>query len=406
MGCSSVDPGERALMASKAKISPLALLFLLAVPLAMINTCAFFLVLPDALHGYCDFRQLYTAGHMVLSGHSMQVYDYEASRIAQNQVVSHGNGALPFNHLAYEALLFSLLALLPYRVAYVVLAIVNLGLLAGCFRILRPYFGDLSELPRWLPFLLPLGFLPSTFAIGEGQDSILLLMLAASSFILLERGRERWAGAVLALTLFKFQFALPIALLYLCWKRWRFMEGFILCGACVLAVSFAMVGPAGAVIYAKELISMSARLSADGQVRYGIRPELMMNLRGFVYLIGHRILSASMIQVITGVFSLAVLLWAATQKASFPLAVTVAVLVSYHCFVDDAALLLIPLAVIIGRKLFWMACSVLIIPELLLFAGHLVPLAVIPLLVMLAYLAKPPIDATNVTLKSFALADA
>jgi Glycosyltransferase family 87 len=393
-------------MPSKAEISPLAFLFLLAVPLAMINTFAFFLALPDALQGHWDFRQLYTAGHMVLSGHSTQVYDYEASSVAQNQVVSRASGALPFNHLAYEALLFSLLALLPYRVAYVALAIVNFGLLAVCFRILRPYLGDLSELPRWLPFVLFLGFLPSTFAISEGQDSILLLILAACSFQLLERGRDRWAGAVLALTLFKFQFALPIALLYLCWKRWRFVEGFVLCGAGIVAVSFAMVGLTGAVTYAKELISMSARLSADGRVRYGIRPELMMNLRGFVYLIGHRILSGSAIQVITAVFSLAVVLWAARRKASFPLAVTVAVLVSYHCFIDDAALLLIPLAVMIGRKSFWMACSVLIIPDVLLFADQLVPLGVIPLLVMLAYLAKPPIDATNVTLKSFALADA
>jgi hypothetical protein len=373
---------------SREKISPLALLFLLAVPLAIINTCMFFMVLPDALHGYCDFRQLYTAGHMVLSGPSTQVYDYEASRIAQDQVVSHGMSGLPFNHLAYEALLFSVLALFPYHVAYIIWAIVNLGLLAACFQILKPYLGDLSELPRWLPFVLFLGFLPSTFAVSEGQDSILLLILAASSFILLERGRDRWAGAVLALTLFKFQFALPIALLYLCWKRWRFVEGFVLCGAGIVAVSFAMVGPAGAVTYAKELISMSARLSADGQVRYGIHPDLMMNLRGFVYLIGHRILSGGAIQAITAVFSLAVLLWAARRKPSFPLAVTVAVLVSYHCFVDDAALLLIPLAVIIGRKYFWMACSVLIVPELLLFPRHPVPFAVILLLAMLAYLSN------------------
>ena len=393
-------------MPSKARISPLAFLFLLAVPLAMINICAFFLVLPSALHGYYDFRQLYTAGHMVLSGHATQVYDYEATRVAQNQLVGPSIGALPFNHLAYEALLFSILALFPYRVAYVTLAIVNLGLLAVCFRILRRHFGDLSELPSWLPLLLPLGFLPSIFAIGEGQDSILLLMLASCSFLLLERGRDRWAGAVLALTLFKFQFALPIALLYLCWKRWQFIEGFILCGAGIACVSFAMVGSAGAATYVKELISMSARLSADGQVRYGIRPELMMNLRGFVYLIGHRLLPAGLIQVITAVFSLAVLLWAARRKASFPLAVTVAVLVSYHCFLDDAALLLIPLAVIIGRKSIWMACGVLATPELLLFAGYLIPLGVIPLLILLSYLAKPTTEATDVSLKGLALADA
>ena len=369
------------------KIPPIACVFLAAVPLAILNVFMFFAALP-ALQGYVDFRHLYTAGHMTLSGHSSQLYDYDATLAAQNEVVSPGSMALPFNHLAYEALLLSPLSLLPYRTAYFVFAIVNLILLALSFRILRPYFGDLSCLPRWLPLALPLGFLPTTFAISEGQDSILLLLLMSFACVLLAREREREAGAVLALTLFKFQFALPIAFLYLCWRRWRFVEGFLGCTAIVVTLSFAMVGPASAAAYVKELLLMSVRLSAQGQVRYGIHPELMMNLRGFIYLLGHEHFAPAAIQVITVVLSLAALIWCSTRRPSFPFAVAVAVLVSYHCFTDDAVLLLIPLATIIGKRSVLIAGAVLSAPTLLLCIAHTFPLMVIPLVAMILRLAS------------------
>src|SRR6266849_730487 len=238
------------------KIRPLAILFLAAIPLSVIHITHFFVIIPDALDGYVDFRHLYTAGYLARSGHGGELYDYETTRAFQNQLVNKAGGglALPFNHLAYEALLFSPLSLLKYRTAYFTFVFVNLGLLALCFRLLKPHFGDLSQLPRWLPLALPLGFLPSVFAISEGQDSIIMLTLAVATFALLERNREAQAGAVLALTLFKFQFSIPIFILYLCWRRWSFVRGFAISGGAILALSIAMVGPAVVSVYARELV--------------------------------------------------------------------------------------------------------------------------------------------------------
>ncbi len=375
------------------KTRPIAVLFLAAIPLSILHITHFFVIVPDALGGYVDFRHLYTAGYMARSGHGAQLYDYEASGAFQNQLVSKAGGglALPFNHLAYEALLFSPLSLLKYRVAYLTFVFVNLGLLAFCFHLLKPHFGDLSQLPRWLPLALPLGFLPSVFAISEGQDSIIMLTLVAIAFSLLERNREAQAGAVLALTLFKFQFSIPILILYVCWRRWRFVRGFVISAGAILALSIAIVGAAGVSAYARELVSMSTRLSAGGQLRYGIHPDLMMNLRGFMYAAAHDRLSQDTVQFIVAVLSIAALVWALTKRPSFPLAVAVGVLVSYHCFTYDAILLFIPLAALSAMEsagTVGVACAVLAGPTIFLYAGHRFYLMVLPLVVLLALLAK------------------
>ncbi len=375
------------------KTRPLAVLFLVAVALSVFHVAGFFVVASEALDGYGDFRHLYTAGYMVRSGHGAELYDYEAAREFQNQLVSKADRglALPFNHLAYEALLFSPLSLMKYRTAYLTFVFINLGLLALCFHLLRPHFGDLSQLPRWLPLALPLGFLPSVFAMGEGQDSIVMLALAVVAFAMLERNRETQAGAVLALTLFKFQFSIPILILYFCWRRWAFVRGFAISAGAVLGLSIATVGPAGIIAYARELVSMSAHLSAGGQFRYGIHPDLMMNLRGLVYAAAHNRLSQDAEQFVVAVLSIAALIWALTKRPSFPLAVAVAVLVSYHCLTHDAILLFIPLSALVAMGTagtFGVACAVLAGPTLFLCARHGLYLMALPLVALIALLAK------------------
>jgi Glycosyltransferase family 87 len=375
------------------KPSPLAVLFLVALVLSVIHISGFFVIASEALDGYGDFRHLYTAGYMVRSGHGAELYDYAAARAFQNQLVSKADRglALPFNHLAYEALLFSPLSLLKYRTAYFTFVFVNLGLLALCFHLLRPHFGDLSQLPRWLQLALPLGFLPTVVAIGEGQDSIVMLALAVVAFALLERNRETEAGAVLALTLFKFQFSIPILILYAFWRRWSFVRGFAISAGAVLALSITTVGPAGVIVYGHDLVSMSAHLSADGQFRYGIHPDLMMNLRGLVYAVAHDRLSQDAEQFVVVVLSTATLIWALTKRPSFPLAVAVAVLVSYHCLTHDAILLFIPLSALVAMGsagTFGVACAVLAGPTLFLCARHGLYLMALPLVALIALLAK------------------
>ena len=185
---------------------------------------------PSALRGHADFRQLYAAGYMVRTGHASELYDARAQQQFQNALVGNDERALPFIRPAYQALLFVPFSLLPYRSAYLAFLAVNLLLLAMAFWLIASTMRNLARIWRGLPVFVFLVFYPIALALMQGQDSILLLVLLAAALVALDRGREMMAGMLVALGLFKMQIVIPIALLFLLWRRWRFFAGFALCG--------------------------------------------------------------------------------------------------------------------------------------------------------------------------------
>jgi hypothetical protein len=316
-------------------------------------------LLPTFLGGRADFRQLYTAGYMVRSGQARQLYSYDAQLWFQHRLVGPGDIALPFNHLAYEAVLYSPFSVLPYRMAYFVFLALNLTFLGLSFRFLRPRMNNLADLAPWFPVAIFAGFLPIAAALMQGQDSILLLTLAAAAMASLEKGREFTAGLLIGLGLFKFQITLPIVLLFLVWRQLRFVAGFVVSAAMVTSASVGLVGIEQLKVYGGGLLSMSVRLSsAADQFKYGISPTAMPNLRGLVAGLAGSHLSLFGVHAITIVLSFLVLLltaaFASAKQSSSNLlliAITVSALVSYHLLIHDLSILLLPVAIVLNRNL-------------------------------------------------------
>jgi len=316
-------------------------------------------LLPTFLGGRADFRQLYTAGYMVRSGSAHQLYSHDAQLWFQHRLVGPGDIALPFNHLAYEALLYSPFSLLPYRKAYFAFVAVNLAFLAVSLRFLQPRMSNLADLSPWLPVAMFAGFLPIAAALMQGQDSILLLTLAVASLASLEKGREFTAGLLIGLGLFKFQITLPIALLFLAWRRVHFFAGLVVSAALVTSVSVWLVGVEQLKVYAGALLSMSVRLSsAADQFRYGISPTAMPNLRGLVAGLAGGHLSLFWIQAITIALSFLVLLLTAAFTSAkrsnsdlLLIAITASALVSYHLLIHDLSVLFLPVTITLNRCL-------------------------------------------------------
>ena len=261
------------------------------------------------LHGHADFRQLYAAGYMVRTGHAGELYDIRAQQKFQDALVGSDERALPFIRPAYQALLFVPFSLLPYRGAYLAFLAVNLALLAMAFRMLRSYMSNLTRVWRFLPVFVFLVFYPIALALMQGQDSILLLLLLTAALVALEGGQELRAGMLVGLGLFKMQIVIPIALLFLLWRRWRFFAGFAL-SACLLSlISLGTVGFAQTAAYVRSLLSVGTNMAAVHQ--FPLRVSIMANLRGLFFgLLGAR-LPAFWIQVLTIVASVSVLLWVA-----------------------------------------------------------------------------------------------
>ncbi len=318
-----------------------------------------FFLLPSAILGRADFRHLYTAGYMVRSGQASKLYDYETEKALQSRLVSPGTIALPFNHLAYEALLFVPFSLVRYPIAYFMFMGFNVALLGVAFRLMLPALENLRRVWVLLPWGVFFGFFPITIALMLGQDSILLLLLLVLAVLAFNRDREFQAGLLVGLGLFKFQIVLPIALLFLVWRRWRFIAGFAASATGVAIVSVLVVGLAQVRVYLSSLLSMSVGLASKAdQFRYGISPTSMPNLRGLIFAMAGGRLPTFWVQAITGAASIAVLVWVAaaarerlrgSSTVAFLVAITAACVVSYHMLIRDLTVMLLPLTLILSR---------------------------------------------------------
>jgi hypothetical protein len=364
---------------------------LLCTPLLIfIQFLAWVAFLPGALRGHADFRQLYAAGYLVRTGHSHQLYDYRLQRQVQDSLVSDDERALPFIRPAYQALLFVPFSIVPYRTAYLAFLFVNFGLLTLCFVLLRDNLANLRNEWWGLPPVLFLAFYPIALAIMQGQDSILLLACLCAALVCSQRGCEFWAGLFLGLGLFKLQIVVPIALLFLLWRRRKFVAGFATMAATLSAISIATTGWSQTLVFIQSLLSVGASASPTDLIKFPLRVTLMANLRGLVAGVLAEQLPAAWIQTVTIIITILLVIWVAMRLARnadrekmFLVAIIAGVLVSYYLFIHDLAVLLIPIVLTLNRFILgqtsdvdsalakWSAALMLVAPMLVfLVPGH------------------------------------
>ena len=310
--------------------------------LLILQIVAVALRFPVALAGRVDFRTFYTAAHMV---HSGRLYDYQAELSAQNALVSPNRYALPFMCPPYVALLFAPLSLVSYKAAYWIFFVLNLCFCAASVLVMRPYCPALRE--RWKPLvpLLFLSFAPLGRALVFGQVSLALLLLYCVCYAAIQNGRPFLAGIFLALALLKFQIALPVVLLFLIWRQWRFVAGFASGAAALALISIRIIGASGLSACLHSLAFMIGQTSSE--TKFAMFSAQMPNLYGFC----HTLSAGTRGYVLTILCSLATLAWAAVRKPSLPVALLAGMLVSYHLYMYDLALLLLPISLVFDREI-------------------------------------------------------
>src|SRR4029077_850811 len=216
----------------------------------------------------------------------------------------------------------------------------------------------LSDRWKWVPSLLFAAFYPISRTLTQGQDSIIMLAILVGTLVALDQGKELTAGLLVGIGVFKFQIAIPIALLFVLWRRWRFSVGFGISSSIASAVSLWIVGLDGAREYMGILFSMSARLSSRADIfRDPMTPNEMLNLRGLISAIFAGNLSPLWLQCVIFATSVVILLLAARQQPSLPLAITASSLISYHFIAHDATVLILPVAIALCGRSVWVAAA-------------------------------------------------
>jgi len=298
--------------------------------------------LSSALGGL-DFRTFYSAGHMVRSGQADQIYDIASEKRVQDALVAPRPEALPFFNPAYAVVPFILLSLLSYKVAYFVFFALNVTMTVLAAAAVQPYLSSIAGIWEGLPTFLFLCFFPVGFALREGQMSLILLLLYCACFAASQASRPFVAGVLLGLALIKFQIALPIALLLLAWRCWRFVGGFA-CGAVALgATSLWITGMRGLSDFGHSIVSYT--VSSTTTVARS-QMASMPNIYGLFYSISN---GAHWGGILTVICSGLLLLWAIFQRPSVPLALLVGILVSYHFYQYDLSLLLLPISLTLNK---------------------------------------------------------
>jgi hypothetical protein len=316
------------------------------------NVLVFCALWKDIRAGRNDFPIFYSNAQMVRESRAADMYDFDA----ENSFVLRVSDVprVRLNHVPYELLFFIPFTYLRFVPAYVLWASLCVGMLACVVLIMRRI--QPNESSFLFTYLSVLTFFPVAFCLLTGQDSILLLLIFTLSFWFWKRGQDDAAGFALAFGLFRPQLLLPFVLIAFLARKWRFVRGFVPGAILVLALSMCVVGFHGIVHYVGILVSLGTEKSqAVLDAQWTIKPGRMATWRGFLTVCLPAWVPSwiSTFLLLCGTF--AGLLWAASKlrraknatsfDIAFAMCVAVVALTSFHSFLNDFSLLVLPLLI-------------------------------------------------------------
>lgn len=285
-----------------------------------------------------DFSLTYVGAKIEHDGLGPNLYDITLQKQIRDSLFQHPS-PLFFEHPPFEALLFSPLAALPFRTAYAIWAAFNAALWLSLFIALRKHLAWPADNLGYLFFWVL--FAPLWVALYQGQSSILLLALYSIAFATLRTGRDVLGGVALGLGLFKLQFVLPFAFIFLLRKKWRFLFGFALSSILLGILSLFAVGWSGIVAYVRFLLAIGGNPQNES---YGSAVD-MPTIHGMVYAILGHVISRNAVNLVVVVLSVQLLGFVAlrwkhihaptSSDLMFAAAIAAALVSGSHMFTHD-----------------------------------------------------------------------
>lgn len=278
-------------------------------------------------HGGNDFLQLYAGSRLV---GTPELYDAEAAWRIHEQSVGYKLPSVIYTRPPFYAWFLQPLGRLPYQHAY------RIFMAANCAAIFWFCWRFLGEQPRVA--ILVAGFPPLYMAVLGGNDVGLVLGLIGAAVLLMERNRDFAAGLLFSLCAIKFHLLclLPAVLWIL--GRPRVLAGGAAGGAALVAISFLAQGLDWPVQYLARL--RDPLVHPHGQT--------MPNLHGLMLNVAPDV--GIWATATASLLGAGVVLWLAWRdktnwKTGIAYALLGGLLVSWHAYAQDAALLLFVLAV-------------------------------------------------------------
>ncbi len=324
-----------------------------------------------------DFLCLYGVGLQINAGDGARLHDPQVQKEYQARVQPAVRTVVPFPRPRYYAEVFRPFALLSEGAALNLWQAVQILALAGTWWLLvRRYRADILMLTSF--------FLPLPIGIAHGQDTGWMAFIVALSVFTWQAGYAFWAGAILALCLFKWHLILMAPIAMALGRQWAMFRGFLAVALLTLGLDFALDGAAGWKSYIALLQQRDLEHMTPGLTQ-------MPNLQGLFANLG--IPSLWWVGLIAALLCFGLCALRLDWPHALLAAQLCAILAVPHSFEYDLAFTLYPLAVVLsslpGKAVQWIAFSLLVPP--LYFAlvfppplPGLLPLTILALLAALA----------------------
>jgi hypothetical protein len=297
-----------------------------------------------------DYPAFYTAGQIIADGQADTLYSLSQQRAYQKEVLGTENGVLPFAYPPHFALAYVPLSELPFRLSYAVHTLAMVAALALACLLIQRIYPELFK-SSYLLFFVAFTAFPILSSVSGGQNTALSILLIVACWYKVLHNKHYQAGVYLGLLLFKPQFALPLAGLFLLSGRWRVWVSAGATGVVLYGINTALLGPAWFIDwfeFAGAFAGADARFSFAELVSWQGFTQAVMGAGNSVALILGWGLAAATILAISWVW------FAGGRKADFnaqlALASVAIVLIPPHTLFYDSGILLIAVVVLLVRR--------------------------------------------------------
>ena len=331
-----------------------------------------------------DFLCYYIGGTLAREGRFAELYRPAVQRQVQDAIAPGLQDPRPFVRPPWFALAVAPLTALPLEKAYAVWTAAWLAALLAIWVWGARRFGEAALMVAAL-------FFPATVGIAYGQDCTGMLAVCCGGWMLLERRRTFAGGLVLGLGLMKLHLLALLPVWFILQRRWRMLAGFITTGGAFLAAALASVGTSGLRAY--------LHLLRYGQTElFGHSPDSMIDAYSVLVNSGvdSAIVRTALAVVVVG--AAAGGLFRAPTWRALAIALTGSLLITPHAFAYDAAMLLLPVWLVLEnskRRLSRWGALALANPLTFYFTAAHPPLRCIPAVALLVFLGIMVTDRTR-----------
>jgi hypothetical protein len=202
-----------------------------------------------------DYIAFHAAGRLAASGQAALMYDRDAVvSIQEDLLQGKGPGFYDaYRNPPFFALLYTPLAGLDLLQGYVAWWAISLTCLGLAIKLLLDGVPALRARSRGA-LVFVFAFAPVYFGLIDGENATVSLLLYVLIYRAFAHGEDHALGVWAALGLFKPQLFFIFPVIFLMTRRWRSLLTYVLTGAVLGAVSFALVGADGMQAWTRVLL--------------------------------------------------------------------------------------------------------------------------------------------------------